>query len=796
MDILKQYQADIMLILSSICGVMLLLVYLTNTISEKRKLALMQIEFSAMLLMISDRRAYIYRGDTSTLGWWMVRISNFLVFFLTLVVIYSFNLYMIDLYTHDGGLKTVPKRLKAVKVLALVGMVMVVLSQFNGFYYSFDEMNRYQRAPGFIVSYIIPLAILILQFSVILRYYGNLRRGMRISLLLFTILSLVTSILQVFMYGVSLTNMTIAAMSALLYIFALQDMGREVAHARKMEIDFYKEEQKKEHALFEQTAESLAAAIDAKDKYTHGHSSRVAMYSQQIAREAGKTDEECEQIYFAALLHDVGKIGVPDAIINKDGKLTGDEYAQIKMHPVYGNQILASIQQSPYLSIGAHYHHERYDGRGYPDGLKGDDIPDIARIISVADSYDAMTSKRSYRDPIPQQKVREELVKGMGTQFDPSYAKIMLHLIDLDSEYNMREREVGASDKLAPRIECESIYHDCSMGILITDQPTRIYINSRPETGFSERSSIPTLLLFDALDGRVHEPENEQKDLLYFEYCQIRLDGKTLCKAARKIQTQVEPIEYQTEKTTGMNYMIEAVRIKDHARIRISGRGKRVESVIALPDSVHFTYISLTGRHCVISNIYLEHDDQRAAADEIPRIAEEISFIRDCPEGDLPNIQINGWCAETTAGIPIKSGVKLSFHSQSLPSAHLVWHCPYIRLFTSKTGSVDGDGFQEYLLLRLDGEDWQSDNHAENKIFIDHTREFPGWNDWKEKNKQGLDCTVTIKRDGGCIRMETENLGIAIYSTTTIKDEVDNIYAALTGDQCALTDIHILPVSP
>jgi len=135
----------------------------------------------------------------------------------------------------------------------------------------------------------------------------------------------------------------------------------------------------------------------------------------------------------------VGKIGVPDAIINKAGRLTEDEFAQIKLHPIYGNRILSRIQLSPYLSIGAHYHHERYDGRGYPEGLKGEEIPDIARIIAVADAYDAMTSRRSYRELLPKQKVREELVKGLETQFDPAYAKIMLELIDQDTDYVMRE---------------------------------------------------------------------------------------------------------------------------------------------------------------------------------------------------------------------------------------------------------------------------------------------------------------------------------------------------------------------
>ena len=118
MEIMKSIQPDIMLALSAICGVLALLVYMTNTMSQKRKVALMLVELGAMFLVISDRRAYIYRGDTSTLGWWMVRISNFLVFFLTLVVIYFFNLYLIDLFTHEGGLEAPPRRLKAANIVA------------------------------------------------------------------------------------------------------------------------------------------------------------------------------------------------------------------------------------------------------------------------------------------------------------------------------------------------------------------------------------------------------------------------------------------------------------------------------------------------------------------------------------------------------------------------------------------------------------------------------------------------------------------------------------------------------
>ena len=154
------------------------------------------------------------------------------------------------------------------------------------------------------------------------------------------------------------------------------------------------------------------------------------MPTRQIAKEAGYSDEDCDQVYFAALLHDVGKIGVPDEVINKTGKLTSEEFQQIKQHPVLGYQILSSIKHSPNLSIGARYHHERYDGSGYPDGLSGTDIPEIARIIAVADAYDAMTSNRSYRNALPQQVVRDEIAAGLGTQFDYMFAAIMLRLID------------------------------------------------------------------------------------------------------------------------------------------------------------------------------------------------------------------------------------------------------------------------------------------------------------------------------------------------------------------------------
>ena len=185
--------------------------------------------------------------------------------------------------------------------------------------------------------------------------------------------------------------------------------------------------------------EALAHTIDAKDEYTRGHSVRVAKYSRMLAEKLGMSSEECESVYYMGLLHDIGKIGVPNEIINSTTKLTDEEYAVIKTHPVIGYDILAEIKSRPDLSIGARWHHERYDGKGYPDGISGEDIPFFARIIAVADSYDAMTSNRSYRKYLPQKIVRSEIENNKGTQFDPDIADKMLEIIDEDKEYILHE---------------------------------------------------------------------------------------------------------------------------------------------------------------------------------------------------------------------------------------------------------------------------------------------------------------------------------------------------------------------
>ncbi len=557
-------------------------------------------------------------------------------------------------------------------------------------------------------------------------------------------------------------------------------------------------EKKREEAreLFEQTAEALSGAIDAKDRYTNGHSQRVADYSQMIAREAGLSEEECEKVYFAALLHDVGKIGVPIEILSKKGRLTDEEFEQIKLHPVIGGQILSSIRRSPWLSIGARYHHERYNGRGYPEGISGEEIPEIARIIAVADAYDAMTSNRSYRNAIPQQIVREEIVKGIGSQFDPGFAKVMLRLIDQDADYDMQEKKSRVTTS-TDILRCDTIYHDCSEGFAVFRQPVLIKLCSQPEDGIAREQSLPTLVLFDSLDGKVHPGEEANKNVLYHEYARIRMDGQITEEGVRKTEVIISEGSPDFENTDfgetadGQRYEVYAFRYKDHALVKIMDENQTITVILAMPDTSRYLYISIAGENCTIHNIIVKTEAKEMGPDSIPRIAEEISFIKGQPEGDIPNIQVDNWRTEVSQGIPVKDGLNLEFHAVSLPTARLIWHCPFISVFSSADGQVNKDSCHEYMLLMMDGEVRESKEYAVNEVAADHTLDFVGWKQWIEINKAGIDYSVRIRRENHRIIIDTVNPVFTMHAVTMIREDVKDVYIALTGDQTAITNIRV-----
>lgn len=191
-----------------------------------------------------------------------------------------------------------------------------------------------------------------------------------------------------------------------------------------------KETNEKLEKAYLETIQTLRFTVEAKDTYTRGHSDRVSEYSVLLGKYLGLSEEDLHLLKVGGLFHDIGKIGVPDSILLKTSKLTDDEYSEIKNHPTIGAHILsnATIFEKA-ISIVKH-HHERYDGFGYPSKLKGEDIPYLARIAAIADSFDAMTSKRTYRDSLPIDVVKQEIEKNKGTQFDPKYADVFLDILN------------------------------------------------------------------------------------------------------------------------------------------------------------------------------------------------------------------------------------------------------------------------------------------------------------------------------------------------------------------------------
>lgn len=202
-----------------------------------------------------------------------------------------------------------------------------------------------------------------------------------------------------------------------------------IAIITSLQIKKYNERHERDNEIINESIETFTGFIDAKDPYTNGHSKRVAVYTRLLAKELGYSDEDLDRIYYIALLHDCGKIGVPDSILGKPGKLTDEEFAIIKTHTSRGAEILDRFKSLKNVADGAHYHHERYDGNGYPEGKAGEDIPLIGRIICVADSYDAMNTDRVYRKRLTKEQIISEIEKNAGLQFDPKIAEVMLTLI-------------------------------------------------------------------------------------------------------------------------------------------------------------------------------------------------------------------------------------------------------------------------------------------------------------------------------------------------------------------------------
>ena len=234
--------------------------------------------------------------------------------------------------------------------------------------------------------------------------------------------------------------------AALIFLAASMYIRMKTRQALKRQLEY--------RNITVESIQAIARTIDAKDEYTNGHSIRVGFYSKLIAEHMGMSSDEVDNIYYIALLHDIGKIAIPDSILNKPGRLTEQEFKVMKSHTTRGATILKGISTIPHITEGAKSHHEKYDGSGYPEGLKGEDIPFVARIICCADCFDAMASRRVYKEPFSLNVITSEFERCAGTQFDPEISKVVIDLIAAGKlEPNSAENTYLGSDGKTHRIK-------------------------------------------------------------------------------------------------------------------------------------------------------------------------------------------------------------------------------------------------------------------------------------------------------------------------------------------------------
>ncbi len=779
---LKANQLNIMLILCGACGILAILLLITRFLTRKRKWTLILMELVAFFLLWFDRLAYVYSGNITAKGYVMVRLSNFFVFFLTPGVVLSFNLFIRDYMKNEGKVEKLPRRIGFVGGMAFIAMVLAIVAAVTGLYYSFDANNVYHRGAGFLISYIIPIVSPIIQYTVIRQYRKSFSKLIYTSMILYIFVPISCGIMQIFLYGISLVNMAMVAVSISLYIFTYLDINNTVEHAHEIEMQNLQGEKRRMRRLFDQTAKAFVAAVEKKDDFTKGNAVKEAEYAKKLAKMAGKDEEDCDKAYYTALLHDVGMIGIPDSVIKNDMDPGKFDYEAIRQKPVIGKEILSNITEFPYLSVGANYSHERYNGTGYPEGLSGDEIPEIARVVAVADAYVTMTTPKRYRDAKPDFVAREAFVRGAGAEFDPIYADLMVKIIDEEEKDKIHD-DISIVEK---ELSCKEYKSSVSLGIPVTGVITEITFNCTLMEDSPSGFSAPSVILFDAFDRRVHDDAKAIRAYSYSEYGEIWFDNHSITTAARKI---VETISDNDDGKPG-EYKIIAAKYDDHVKLIMTCPESKKESIIALIDGSTYVYLGITGEYCEITDIKINQTKEEADASYIPRISEEVSYINHM-ESDIPNIQINQTRSASSDGIEIDGRLTINFHTMSLPVASFIWHCPYIVIFSSDNGRVRGRNYHEYTLIKINGEVDKVTEYAENNFVMKRKDNFPGWEAWKEASKKGFECEVHLERRGDRIITVSENLGVHIENTTIMNESPQKVYVALTGDRCAITDIRI-----
>lgn len=734
-ELIRINQLNIMLFLCGACGILILLLLITRFLSKSRKIVLILMEFVALLLLWFDRWAYIYAGMSGPVGFYMVRISNFAVFFLTSGIVFGFNLYLMDWLRYDGKVDPIPFRMKVVQVLTTLGMLMAVIAAFTDLYYYFDESNRYHRGSGFLIAYIVPILCPILQYTVVRQYRKIFSKLIYVSVVLYIFVPIACGILQIFAYGISIVNMSMVVVSISLYIFTYLDINNTVERAHEIEIQNMLGVQKRVQTMFDGIIMGLVSEIEEKDGLNQGNALRAAEYSKQIAVSCGKDEEYGKRTYYVTLFYAVGLFGV----VRKVMKLTEEEASEMQ------------------------------------------------RMAQVSYDYVRMTTGGDGRNAIPDYVARESIIREAGETYDLAYANLMVKIL------NAQDREaVDELLEIESGIRCGAYRDHISKGIEIATKEKRICFDCEVGAISNELFGAPSLVLFDSYDRRVHGDEKTIQEYRYLEYGELWFDGHSVSTAARRIHLVANEVRKGPEANSSGKeaYEIRAVRFEDHVRIQMIGPSLQSTFVVALPDKALSFYIGLTGESCKITNTFITSSDEEIGEEEIARIVQETSYI-DCLESDIKNVQIDRTRSAASEGIEIQNRLQILFHSMSLPTANLIWHCPAVVIYSSADGNVFGTDYREYAFIKLTGEDEDRPEYAQNKFKMKRKEDFLGWENWKTVNKEGLDYEMSVEKKGNRILLKATNLGIEIENITVIQECPEKVYVALTGDQVALTDIRI-----
>lgn len=345
---------------------------------------------------------------------------------------------LIDRYI-STSINYITKRQK-ITVIALTYFFILnlILNFFTRWSFSFQN-GQYIKGPLFILNFLCPLYFVFHVTLLLITKHKLFTKKQLILNCSVVIMPTTASVLQMIFPNVLLTFFSYSLI-IFLVLFSLEtpdfieleylrkNLENQVVEQTRKSI----EKQRKLEMMSLEATQALVQAIDEKDEYTNGHSLRVSVYSVLLAQGLFWNPDDIEQLRIAALLHDIGKIGVPDSILNKPNKLTEDEFDIIKSHTTMGGKILHKLSSLKNAEIVALYHHERYDGKGYPGKYSGKDIPEFARIVAIADSFDAMTTNRIYRERLDKNIIINQMMENSGKQFDPDFVKKFIELIKID----------------------------------------------------------------------------------------------------------------------------------------------------------------------------------------------------------------------------------------------------------------------------------------------------------------------------------------------------------------------------